>query len=150
LQLARELVELNGGVVDAYLDDDGKMQGTITANTRYLVSGESPDQASKVALQAGTNAMFKTAAELGVETITLPEFLSQMGYKPQDRTVPLDEGATARDFPATPENDVSGRRASQFRSRPSTLPAQAPRSEAIPAATPTPRLPAATPEATSN
>ena len=25
-----------------------------------------------------------------------------MGYKPQDRTVPLGAGATARDFPARP------------------------------------------------
>ena len=54
------------------------------------------------------NEMFKTATSLGVETITLPEFLSQMGYKPQDRTVQLGTGASARDFPARPERDGSG------------------------------------------
>src|SRR4051812_35372665 len=70
LQLARELIELNGGVVDAYLDDDGKVQGEITANTRYLISGEAPEKASKIALQGPTNDMYKTASSLGVETIT--------------------------------------------------------------------------------
>ena len=75
--------------MDAYLGDDGKIQGEITANTRYLVSGDSPESGSRAALQAGTNDMYKTASSLGVETITLPEFLSQMGYRPQDRTVQL-------------------------------------------------------------
>ena len=46
MQLARDLIELNGGVVDAYLDDDGKVQGEITANTRYLVSGEAPEKSA--------------------------------------------------------------------------------------------------------
>jgi hypothetical protein len=124
LQLARELIELNGGVLDAYLDDAGKVQGEITANTRYLVSGEAPESAAKVALQKGLNDMYKTAASMGVETITLPEFLSQMGYRPQDRTVHLGAGAKARDFPATPENDVSGR-SYRFRSRPAVAPATA-------------------------
>ncbi len=108
VQLARELIELNGGVVDAYLGDDGKVQGEITANTRYLISGEAPKSAAKVGLQQGTNEMYKTASSLGVETITLPEFLNQMGYRPQDRTVHLGAGAKASDFPARPEHDAAG------------------------------------------
>jgi hypothetical protein len=119
MDLARELIDLNGGVVDAYLDADGKVQGEITANTRYLVSGDEPDSLAKAGSAENVDDMYKTARSLGVETITLPEFLNQMGYKPQDRTVRLGAGATARDFPATPENDVSGRRSSQFRARPS-------------------------------
>ena len=104
LQLARDLIELNGGIVDAYLDEDGKVQGEITANTRYLVSGDAPEKTWKVALQKGVQEMYKTASSLGVETITIAEFLSQMGYKPQDRMVQLGPGAKARDFPARPEN----------------------------------------------
>jgi hypothetical protein len=122
LELARELIELNGGVVDAYLGDDGKIQGEITANTRYLVSGDSPESSSRVALQAGTNDMYKTASSLGVETITLPEFLAQMGYRPQDRTVQLGADAKASDFPARPERDGSGLGPSRFRARPTTTP----------------------------
>jgi hypothetical protein len=119
LQLARELIALNGGVVDAYLDEDGKVQGDITANTRYLISGDPPEKGGRSALQQGTQDMFKTASSLGVETITLPEFLSQMGYKPQDRTVHLGTGAKARDFPAKPEqvNGSEESNASRFRTR---------------------------------
>ena len=118
LQLARELIELNGGIVDAYLDDDGKVQGEITANTRYLISGDPPEDAHKVALQKGANDMYKTGSSLGVETITIAEFLAQMGYKPQDRTVQLGKGANASDFPVRSERDNGGfGPAAQFRSR---------------------------------
>ena len=100
LQLARDLIELNGGVIDAVLKDDGKLEGEITANTRYLVLGDVPDSAIKSAMAQGFHDMSKTAASLGVQTITLPQFVDQMGYKPQDRTVHLGTGASARDFPA--------------------------------------------------
>ena len=52
MQLARDLIELNGGVVDAYLNDDGTVEGEITANTRYLVLGDVPESAIQV--QAAT------------------------------------------------------------------------------------------------
>jgi hypothetical protein len=109
------------------LDEAGKVQGEITANTRYLVSGDKPDSASKTNLQTGTNDMFKEASSLGVETITLPEFLNQMGYKPQDRTVHLGAAARASDFPAKPERDKDPLGpAARFRPRqpPSTVPSQ--------------------------
>lgn len=104
MQLALQLIKLNGGIVDAYLKDDGKMDGEITANTRYLVLGDVPDSALKSAMTEGYHKMSKEAASVGVQTITLPQFLDQMGYKPQDRTVHLGTGAKARDFPARPDN----------------------------------------------
>jgi hypothetical protein len=121
LQLARELIELNGGIVDAYLDEAGKQQGEITANTRYLVYGEKSDSASRVNLQQGTNDMFKEASSLGVQTITLPEFLTQMGYKPQDRTVQLGAAAKGSEPPPRAEHETDTTApATQFRSRPAT------------------------------
>lgn len=123
LQLARELIALNDGIVDAYLDDDGKVQGEITANTRYLISGETPEKAGKVGLEKGAQDMFKTASSLGVETVTITEFLSQMGYKPQDRTVKLGPGATARDFPAKRDDSGAPDGSERFRSRKSPAPA---------------------------
>jgi hypothetical protein len=103
LQLARDLITMNGGVVDAYLKEDGKVEGEITANTRYLVLGDVPDSALQGAMQEAYHAMSKKAAERGVQTITLPQFIDQMGYKPQDRTVQLGTGAKAQDFPPRPE-----------------------------------------------
>jgi hypothetical protein len=104
LEQAKELISLNGGIVDAYLKDDGKMEGDITANTRYLVLGDVPDSAMKAAMADGFQKMSKMASSLGVQTITLPQFIDQMGFKPQDRTVHLGTGAKARDFPARPES----------------------------------------------
>jgi hypothetical protein len=104
MEQARQLIELNGGIVDAYVKDDGKMEGEMTANTRYLVLGDAPDSALKSALTDQYHKMSKEAASLGVQTITLPQFIDQMGFKPQDRTVHLGTGANAHDFPPRPEN----------------------------------------------
>jgi hypothetical protein len=131
MELARELIVMNDGIVDAYLKDDGTIEGELTANTRYLVLGENPESAAHVALQKGWNDMSKEASQLGVESITLPEFLGQMGYKPQDRTVPLGAGATARDFPARPEGQSPPVAAPRFRARtPYRPPAQSPSPQA--------------------
>lgn len=92
-QLARDLIELNGGVVDSYLKDDGTVDGEITANTRYLVLGELPESVAQAKLQDGWNAMYRQAQSLGIDTITLSQFLNQMGYKPQDHSV--QEGSAA-------------------------------------------------------
>jgi hypothetical protein len=118
MQLARELIELNGGVVDMYVKDDGTTEGQITANTKYLVLGEYPNAATQVALQKPWEDMHREAQSLGVETITISDFLNQMGYRPQDRTVQLGAGASARDFPARPENgSARGGSATRFRPR---------------------------------
>jgi hypothetical protein len=128
MQLARELIEMNGGVVDAYLDDDGKIQGDITANTRYLVLGEIPESAVYAKLQTGWNSMSQLASQLGVESITLPQFLAQMGYRPQDRMVQLGSGATARDFPPLPEGQRPPVAQPRFRAR---TPYRAPAPETV-------------------
>jgi len=103
MKMARDLVELNGGVVDAYLADDGKVQGAITVNTRYLVLGDYPQEARQAAMQTGWEAMSTDAKINGVEVITLDKFLNQIGYAPDDRMVRLGAGARAVDFPARPE-----------------------------------------------
>jgi hypothetical protein len=130
LQLARDLIELNGGIVDAYLGEDGKIQGEVTANTRYLVLGDVPDSALRAAMTQGFHEMSKTASSLGVQTITLPQFIDQMGYKPQDRTVHLGTGAAARDFPPRPDQGAGPATSPpSYRSRPATssaAPATAP------------------------
>lgn len=100
MDLARELIQMNDGIVDAYLKDDGTIEGAINSNTRYLILGDIPESAIQGKLLSGWNRMSEDASKYGVESVTLAEFLGQMGYKPEDRTVPLGKGATARDFPA--------------------------------------------------
>jgi hypothetical protein len=108
LQLARDLIELNGGVVDAYLDDDGKVQGEITVNTRYLVLGAFPESTSQTKLRPGWQSMTEAAQTNGVETITLDKFLNQIGYAPDDRLVRLGTSARSADFPPEPDTGATG------------------------------------------
>ena len=134
MKLARELIELNGGVVDAYLGDDGKIVGEgITAHTRYLVLGDTPESVVRANMMEGFQTMNQKATELGVETITLDQFVNRMGYTPRDRVVRLGEGASATDFPARsgstrdlPEADppTADEAAPQFRVRRPSRPTQ--------------------------
>jgi hypothetical protein len=126
LQLVRELIKQNGGIVDAYLGDDGKVDGEITANTRFLILGDVPKATSKTGMEQGYHEMSKTAASLGVQTVQLAQFIDQMGYKPPDRTVRLGTGAEARDFPARAENNTGSN---------GTTPGYHPRSNALPTTT---------------
>jgi len=113
LQLARDLVELNGGAVDAYLDDNGTVEGSMTVSTRYLVLGKFPESTNQAALQEGFSKMSEEASTLGVEVIALDEFLNQMGYRAADRTVRLGPSARPGDFPPAPAPGAAAR----FRSR---------------------------------
>jgi hypothetical protein len=115
MELARDLIVLNGGIVDAFVGAEGKMEGEMTANTRYLVLGDFPEAATQATLEKTWEDMNKEAIGLGIETITINEFLGQMGYKPQDRSVSLGEGAKAADFPAT--TDTPNAAAPLFRPR---------------------------------
>jgi hypothetical protein len=120
MKLARNLIELNGGVVDAYLDEDGNVQGEITVNTRYFVLGDAPEGTNETALRAGWTSMSADAKVNGVETISLDKFLNQIGYAPDDRMVKLGSGAKASDFPPQPEPGSPHSRGVQEQFRPRT------------------------------
>lgn len=104
LQRAKDLIAVNGGKVDVSLEEDGSIDGEMTVQTRYLVLGEAPDTPSKASYREGFQTMSKKAANLGVETITLPEFLDRMGYRPAESTFrytggePSNEGGAATSF----------------------------------------------------
>jgi hypothetical protein len=139
LQLVRNLVALNDGVVDAYLSDEGSVEGAMSVSTRYLVLGDVPQGALRIKQSDGWSAMNKEAVSLGVETITLDQFLDQMGFRPDNRAVPLGAAATARDFPARSYNEstAQGDRAVPARFRPRS-PVAVPSSTPVPAEQPTP------------
>lgn len=115
MKLARDLIELNGGVVDAYVDDQGNVQGAITVNTRYLVRGNEPTGGNAGKLQQAWEILSGDAKVNGVEVITLDKFLNQIGYAPSDRVVQLGSQSRSSDFPAKPEGGAKG--ATPFRPR---------------------------------
>ncbi|TWT35775.1 hypothetical protein KOR34_06690 [Posidoniimonas corsicana] len=96
VETAKDLIGMNGGVVDAVLEADGTKAGEMSVETRYLVLGDYPKSGAANAAEKrkGFSDMEEEAATYGVETITLQEFLNQMGYKPLDRTTDLRGGGT--------------------------------------------------------
>jgi hypothetical protein len=103
MKLARDLIELNGGTVDAYVDDEGNVQGAISVNTRYLVRGDEPSGPNASMLQDAWQQMSEDARTNGVEVISIDKFLNQIGYAPEHRMVRLGPGAKSSDFPPKSE-----------------------------------------------
>lgn len=111
VQMARNLIALNGAKIDAIQDEEGKIDGKISVDTRYLVLGDYPSTPGLEGLRTGWDNLSEDAQKYGVDTITLQQFLDQMGYRASDRTVVLGAGSRASDF-------IPGR--SNFRSRSTT------------------------------
>lgn len=107
LSLARDLVSINGGKVDAHPDDEGNMTGQITVDTRYLVFGEYPESPNDANLRTTWQKMHDDAKAMGVELISITDFMNQMGYKPDDRTVGLSGPARAENFRPRPSPAAS-------------------------------------------
>ncbi|MEX0979198.1 MAG: hypothetical protein WDZ48_10115 [Pirellulales bacterium] len=100
----RDLVALNGGIIDAEVGDDGTRSGQMSINTKYLVLGDRPDDTSKDRESYG--AILGEAQTLGVKTINVAEFLDYMGYQDDHRTVGLGSSAKASDFRPRLPGDV--------------------------------------------
>lgn len=102
LDQLKSIIKINNGRVDAFLGVDGKIVGDMTVHTRYLILGEHPDDPRHDAIRQGWSAMSKQAGALGVETITLDEFLNLMGWQSGSTVVQLGLNARPDDFKARP------------------------------------------------
>jgi hypothetical protein len=97
VRIVINLITLNGGVVDCYLDEKGEIVGQMTPNTRYLVIGDRPDDTQETQVK-GNATMNETAASLGVASIALPELLERMSWKNPTPVVHYGRDANLRDF----------------------------------------------------
>lgn len=102
LQRFHALIAMNGGVVDAPMDAQGKRDGSMSMDTRYLVLGKEPDAASQPQLFQDFSDMRDAAAKLRVETLALEKFLDRMGWKRQSEVVSYDDG-TGSGFSVQPD-----------------------------------------------
>lgn len=113
LQLAKDLIELNGGIVDAAPNPEtGEQEGEISPETRYMVFGERSERTNDAPLRKTWDDMHSEASAMGVEKISVTDFINQMGYKPQDRSVNLGTNVNSRDFrprPAPASGDLRPR-----------------------------------------
>jgi len=119
----KSVIALNNGKVDAQPGANGAVDGQMTVDTRYLILGKFPESSSPDAegLQKAWQNMTESADQLGIETITLDEFLNLMGWKADRKTVNLGRTARPDDFPAVAPGDYKPPRtvtgSSEFRPR---------------------------------
>lgn len=106
----RELIKQSGGRIDAEVDDKGKLTGKIEITTRYIILGNPPDEKStNPELLDNFSKLTGDAQDLTVEKISVQKFVQQMGFRPEERTVPLGRGARPDDFIAKPADGVNQR-----------------------------------------
>ena len=108
----RELIELNGGTVDCWVDEaKGQLRGKVLHSTNFLVLGEAP-KASASATTGGKDEraakaytqMMNEAGKFAVRRIGLDDLLQQMGWKNQSRVTQFGRGSNPNDFrPKAPE-----------------------------------------------
>lgn len=90
LEQVHRLIELNGGVVDAPMNAQGKRTGAVTVQTRYMVVGKRPDPASSPEMIQDFSEIESKAQEFHIEQISLDELLRRMGWK--DTAPSLEDG----------------------------------------------------------
>jgi hypothetical protein len=95
INIVRGLIEQSGGVVDCELDEQGKKQGQITADTRYVVVGDVPDKSSQEFMK-NHGAILHDVDRYHVNIIKLPDFKQQMNYQ-KSSSVEHFGGATTSD-----------------------------------------------------
>ena len=96
--LVKNIITLNGGVIDAEVRPDGTRVGALKPITRYLVLGEPPDErSSDKALQEFTK-ISDEVTRYGTDKITVQKLLTQMGWKAEERTVEMAGGGSGAAF----------------------------------------------------
>jgi hypothetical protein len=96
-QRVRDLISLNGGIIDEEVDENDKKTGSMSINTKFLVLGDAPASEGKASSYGDIQS---EARALGVRIVNINEFLNYLGFKSEDRTVALGKGAQGRDFKA--------------------------------------------------
>lgn len=113
-QTVIDLIKANGGVIDARIGEDGEVDGQITINTKFLITGDEPkvsgdNQQVKATVDNAIlsySSMTSRSQNLGVEQISVGEFLDRMGWLPTDRTIALGTGTKSADFIPKTERGV--------------------------------------------
>lgn len=88
-ELIKNVIAMNGGLVDAELRDDGKRVGAITVNTRYVVLGDKPTDKTDNKILDEYAKLVSEAQRFGVETISVQKLLNLMGWKVEEKTLNL-------------------------------------------------------------
>lgn len=96
----RNLIEMNGGVIDTQLKSSGELLQSpdsegINVNTSYLILGKS---GSNSAFARSRDALVKQAQQFGVEQISTDKFLDLIGFRDPQHVLRFGLGGNAATF----------------------------------------------------
>lgn len=90
--LVRELISQLGGSIDAEVDDQGKITGDLTIDTRYLIMG---DLGEDRLARDGASKMLGDARRLGIEAIPAVKFFELSGWKDPRQSIRFGRGGNS-------------------------------------------------------
>jgi hypothetical protein len=102
LQTVLNLIAINGGAVDCYVTDAGKLVGQITINTNCLILGDAPTEKSGTGQRESFTKVLRDADQLRLQRIQLADLLQRMGWKNLSPVIQFGRGANPKDFIAKP------------------------------------------------
>ena len=106
LELVRNVITMNGGVIDFWIGNDGESHGEMTTNTRYLITGDEPSVNERPEIIRAHSDVTSRATELGIRSMPVSELLARMGWTNQSPVVRYGVGAKASDFRPRPPEGV--------------------------------------------
>jgi hypothetical protein len=127
-ELVKNLIEMNGGVLDCYEDEEGRVHDldNMTINTRFLVKGGGGKRDENIAMiSKGMLTMEEKAKTLGVQEISLKELLVRMGYKQAVRTGATGETDSDEYHPKPPTKEPRTKSSEIFKPREPGIPRSA-------------------------
>ncbi|MBI2826996.1 MAG: hypothetical protein HYX69_20155 [Planctomycetia bacterium] len=95
-ELVKDLITANDGVIDAEMDEQGKVTGKITEFTRYLIEGTTKDN---LAIGTSVSAMKKDASIHGTELIPAVKFFELSGWKNPQQVFRMGPDGTRENLP---------------------------------------------------
>ncbi|HEY2841082.1 MAG TPA: hypothetical protein VGJ26_18145, partial [Pirellulales bacterium] len=90
--MVRDLVSQMGGQIDAEVDNQGKITGELTLDTRYLILGTLVEDKQA---REGAQKLLGQAKTLGVEVIPAVKFFELSGWKDPRQSITFGKGGNA-------------------------------------------------------
>ena len=102
--LVKNMITSVGGIIDAEMDNQGKIAGEINTNTRFLLEGDIPKDR---AAAEGAGVMISKAEQAGTERMSLSRFIEQSGWKDPRQTVLFGRKGTRERIPREPQDGTT-------------------------------------------
>lgn len=98
VSMVKTLIEQNGGVVDAYMDEKGKKVGSVTQGTRYVILGHEPDEKAGPKVLGAYQGILQEADRVSATKKTLAQLREELGYKPGASGVEIQKFGSGNTF----------------------------------------------------